>query len=359
MAEPFRIIDTGVREGRANIAFDAALIEERQAGNVPDTIRFLRFPPTALIGRHQDLSREVNLDYCAANGVGTVRRITGGGAIYLDEGQLGWELVFHRASLGIAALPDIAREVCNAAAAGLRELGVDARFRPRNDVEVDGRKISGTGGFYDGDILIYQGTVLVDLNPERMVSALRIPESKLAKRKLDSGAERVITLKELLGSSLPDLETVQRALIGGFREVLGIEAEYGEITAGEERLARKHFDEEIGTDEFVAEINDPAAEHEVLVGSHTGAGGTIDAFVKLEGPTRKLLQRVLLSGDFFITPPRVVFDLEAQLQGIRLDEVEPAIEQFFRDTEIDMLSVTPDDFCASIVDALEQGGANV
>jgi lipoate-protein ligase A len=359
MAEPFRIIDTGVREGRANIAFDAALIEERQAGNVPDTIRFLRFPPTALIGRHQDLSREINLDYCAANGVGTVRRITGGGAIYLDEGQLGWELVFHRASLGIAALPDIAREVCNAAAAGLRELGVDARFRPRNDIEVDGRKISGTGGFYDGDILIYQGTVLVDLDPERMVSALRIPESKLAKRKLDSGAERVVTLKALLGSSLPDLETVQRALIRGFREVLGIEAEYGEITAGEERLARKHFDEEIGTDEFVAEINDPAAEHEVLVGSHTGAGGTIDAFVKLEGPTRKLLQRVLLSGDFFITPPRVVFDLEAQLQGIRLDEVEPAIEQFFRDTEIDMLSVTPDDFCASIVDALEQGGANV
>jgi lipoate-protein ligase A len=359
MAEPFRIIDTGVREGRANIAFDAALIEERQAGNVPDTIRFLRFPPTALIGRHQDLSREINLDYCAANGVGTVRRITGGGAIYLDEGQLGWELVFHRASLGIAALPDIAREVCNAAAAGLRELGVDARFRPRNDIEVDGRKISGTGGFYDGDILIYQGTVLVDLDPERMVSALRIPESKLAKRKLDSGAERVVTLKALLGSSLPDLETVQRALIRGFREVLGIEAEYGEITAGEERLARKHFDEEIGTDEFVAEINDPAAEHEVLVGSHTGAGGTIDAFVKLEGPTRKLLQRVLLSGDFFITPPRVVFDLEAQLQDIRLDEVEPAIERFFRDTEIDMLSVTPDDFCASIVDALEQGGANV
>jgi len=59
MANTFRIIDTGVREGRANIAFDAALIEERQADRVPDTIRFLRFPPTALIGRHQDLSREV------------------------------------------------------------------------------------------------------------------------------------------------------------------------------------------------------------------------------------------------------------------------------------------------------------
>jgi len=62
MSKTFRIIDTGVREGRANIAFDAALIEERQADHVPDTIRFLRFPPTALIGRHQDLSREVDLE---------------------------------------------------------------------------------------------------------------------------------------------------------------------------------------------------------------------------------------------------------------------------------------------------------
>ena len=181
MSAPFRIIDTGVREGRANIAFDPALIELRQQGKVPDTIRFMRFPPTALIGRHQDLSHEIDLDFCARENIGVVRRMTGGGAIYLDEGQLGWELVFHRASLGIANLPDIAAALCNAAAAGLRELGVNAKFRPRNDIEVDGRKISGTGGFFDGDILIYQGTVLVDMDAHRMVQALNIPAAKVAK----------------------------------------------------------------------------------------------------------------------------------------------------------------------------------
>ena len=355
MSSAFRIIDTGVREGRANIAFDAALIEERQAGHVPDTIRFLRFPPTALIGRHQDLSGEINLDYCQANGVGIVRRITGGGAIYLDEGQLGWELVFHRSSLGIAALPDLAREICNAAAAGLSKLGIDARFRPRNDIEVDGRKISGTGGFFDGDILIYQGTVLVDLNPQRMVSALNIPENKLAKRKLDSAAERVVTLKELLGADLPDLETVKQVLVKGFSEGLGIAAEPGSITDEEERLAQKYFDEEIGSDEFVAEIDNPAAQDKVLSGSHTGPGGTINSFVKLEGPTRSMLQRVLISGDFFVTPPRLVFDLEAHLKGIRLAEIDEAIEGFFNNSDIDMLSVKPADFRSSIANALASG----
>ena len=348
----FRIIDTGVREGRSNIAFDAALIELRQANKIPDTIRFMRFPPTALIGRHQDLSREIDLAYCAQDGVGTVRRITGGGAIYLDEGQLGWELVFHRASLGIAALPDLAREICNAAAAGLTKLGVNAKFRPRNDIEVDGRKISGTGGFFDGDILIYQGTVLVDMNAEQMVRALNVPQQKVAKHNLDSAAQRVVTLKELLGNDLPDIETIKAALVSSFSEHFGITAEPGVISEEEEVLATKHFDEEIGTDEFVAEIDNPAAADNVLTGTHTGAGGTINAFVKLEGPTEKILQRVLLSGDFFVTPPRVVFDLEAHLQGTRLVDVEQKIKQFFVETAIGMLSVTVDDFATAINNAI-------
>ncbi len=341
-----------MREGRANIAFDAALIELRQADKIPDTIRFMRFPPTALIGRHQDLSREIDLDYCAHDGVGTVRRITGGGAIYLDEGQLGWELVFHRASLGIAALPDVAREICNAAAAGLTKLGVDARFRPRNDIEVDGRKISGTGGFFDGDILIYQGTVLVDMNADQMVRVLRVPQQKVARHNLDSAAQRVVTLKELLGNDLPDIETIQAALVSGFSEHFGIAAQAGAIAAEEEALATVYFDEEIGTDEFVAEIDNPADADDVLEGTHTGPGGTINSFVKLEGPTRQILQRVLISGDFFITPPRVVYDLEAHVQGSRLSEIESRVKEFFDEADIGMLSVTADDFLSSINNAI-------
>ncbi len=352
MPGPFRIIDTGVREGRANIAFDPALIELRQQDRVPDTIRFMRFPPTALIGRHQDLSREINLEYCAENGVGIVRRVTGGGAIYLDEGQLGWELVFHRASLGIPSLPDLAAAICNAAAAGLRELGVKARFRPRNDIEVGGRKISGTGGFFDGDVLIYQGTVLVDMNAAQMVRALNIPEAKVAKHDLDSAEQRIVTLKELLGDDVPDMETIKNALIRGFEMGLGMTAEPGEITEAEEALARQYYDEEIGSDEFVAEIDNPGGGDKLLEGTHTSMGGTINSYVKLEGPTLGILQRVLITGDFFVTPPRVVFDLEAALAGTRLEDIESTIERFFEETEIEMLSVIGEDFTASISDAI-------
>lgn len=351
MVKTFRVIDTGVRDGRRQIAFDQAMIDLRQTGRIPDTVRFLRFPPTALIGRHQALSREVKLDYCRSHGIGVVRRITGGGAIYFDEGQLGWELVFDRATLGIASLADLARDICEAAAAGLGRLGVNARYRPRNDIEVGGRKISGTGGFFEENTLFYQGTVLVDMNPADMIAALNVPEAKLAKRALDSAAQRVATLKELLGAA-PAIGTIQQALLAGFAERLGIEPAPGAITAEEEALAARYYEEEIGTDAFVAEIDDPGAGDGVLEGSHTGAGGTVTAYVRLEGPARDRVREVLITGDFFVTPPRTVFDLEAGLRNVPVGQIGAAIERFFAQAKIGLLTVSPADFRTAIESAI-------
>jgi len=349
--KPFRVIDTGIREGRRQIAFDQALIELHKAGRSPDTIRFLRFPPTALIGRHQALSREVKLDYCRAHNVGIVRRITGGGAIYFDEGQLGWELVFHRATLGIASLGELARAICEAAAAGLSKLGVAARYRPRNDIEVDGRKISGTGGFFDDDTLFYQGTVLVDMNPADMVAALNVARAKLEKRSLDSAAQRVVTLKELLGRA-PDLAAIEQALVAGFAERLGITAQWGAISAEEEAAAAKHYDE-IGSDAFVHEIDDPGADASVRCGSHTGAGGTVTAYLRLEGAGNPRVREALLTGDFFVTPPRTVFDLEATLRNVPVAEAGAAVERFFDQAKVGLLTVSPADFRAAVEAALK------
>ena len=235
MSKPFRVLDTGVLEGRLNIAIGQAIVEARQQGTVPDTLRFLRFPPTALVGRHQALGQEIDLDYCRENDIGLARRITGGGAIFMEPGLLGWELAFDRKTLGVRSLPDLTRVICEAAAEGISRLGVNARFRPRNDIEVDGRKISGTGGFFDGDTLFYQGTVLVDMDPQVMVSALRVPKAKLAKRELDSAEQRVVTLRELLGDNTPGLAEIQAALSNAFSERFGLEMTHGKLT-DEERL---------------------------------------------------------------------------------------------------------------------------
>lgn len=351
MTRPFRVIDTGIRDGRRQIAFDQALIDLHRARAIPDTIRFLRFPPTALVGRHQDLSREVKLGHCRARGIGVARRITGGGALYFDEGQLGWELVFHRSTLALATLAELARAICEAAAAGLSRLGVDARYRPRNDIEVGGRKVSGTGGFFDGDTLFYQGTVLIDLDPADMIAALNVPQAKLAKRALDSAAQRVVTLKELLGAA-PSIAAVQEALLAGFAERLGIDIVRGEITAAEEATAARLHDEEIGTEAFVAEIDRPEADGEVRCGTHTGAGGTVTVYVRLEGARDERIREALVTGDFFVTPPRVIYDLEGALRGVAVGEVREAIERFFAGAAVGLLTVTPADFACAFEAAL-------
>ena len=349
-----RILDTGVIEGRLNIAFGQAIVEAHGGGQVPDTLRFLRFPPTALVGRHQALGQEIDLDYCREHGIGVVRRITGGGAIYLDPGQLGWELALHRSTLGGGALENVARRICEAAADGISRLGIDARYRPRNDIEVGGRKISGTGGFFDGDTLFYQGTVLVDMDPRTMVSALRVPRAKLAKHELDSAEQRVVTLRELLGENTPGLAEIQAALVAAFCEHLGLAPAPGTISAAERREAEILHREEIGTEEFVTGIEEPPRARGDLAGERVCPGGTIRSYLRLEGPAQNRIRGALITGDFFVTPPRVIFDLESRLRGVYLEDLDSVITDFFEDAGVDVLSVAPGDFVASIRDALDR-----
>ncbi len=329
MSARFRVVDAGLQQGRYNIALDQAMLELHQAGAIPDSVRFIHFRPSALVGRHQELSQEVDLEYCRRHGIGVGRRITGGGAIYLDEGQLGWELVFSRRTLGAAPLAEVARRICEAAALGLSGLGIDARFRPRNDIEVDGRKLSGTGGFFDGDSLIYQGTVLVDLDPAAMIGALRIPQAKLAKRGLDSAAARVVTLRELLADATPTISAVEAALLDGFERALGIGFERAALSDAERERAQRLYDESIGREAFVAEIDAPPAGRGVRVGTHAAPGGTIKAYLRCEGDPARRIGHALLTGDFFVAPPRLIYDLEAQLRGVAIEDAAATVEAFF------------------------------
>jgi len=349
--KPLRVLDTGVTEGRLNIALGQALVESHLAGRSPDTLRFLRFPATALVGRHQALAQELDLDYCRSKGIGTARRITGGGAIFLDPGQLGWEIVIKRQTLGMVNLTQVTRKLCEAAADGLSALGIAASYRPRNDIEVDGRKISGTGGFFDGETLFFQGTVLVDMDPQTMLGALRVPRSKLEKRGLLSAAERVVTLRELLGETTPSLEAIQYALAHAFGRRFGLDLVPDRMTDEEYSRGQTLCREEIGTEEFVNEIDMPDGLTGVRCGEHTGAGGTIRSYLRLEGSAHNTVREVLISGDFFVTPPRVVYDLEARLRRIRVKDIGAAVREFFATANIDVLSVTPDDFVQSLENA--------
>jgi lipoate---protein ligase len=351
---PFRLIDSGVADGRHQIAYDAALTELHEAGRAPDTLRFLRFPPTVLIGLHQSMQREVQVDRCRAEGVGLVRRVSGGGAIYLDPGQVGWELVFRRGTLPETDLGGIARIICDAVAGGLSDaFGIDARFRPRNDIEVDGRKLSGTGGFWQGDTMVYQGTVLIDMDAARVRDLLNVPAAKLARHGAADVGDRLVTLKALLGEA-PSVNAVQEAVRTGLERHLEIITTPDTPNTEERALTEAKLTAEIGTDAFVFGEPEPAGE-DVATAETTHPGGTLRADLRLEGPPGgRRIREALVTGDFFVAPPRIILDLEAHLRGLPAAEAANATDAFFAANPAGTLSLPVPAFAAIIAEAISE-----
>ncbi len=98
----WRLLDTNPMSAAENMALDDALVELRGEGRSPDTIHFLQFTPRAvLVGFHQAISEEVRTGFCENQGIEVNRRITGGGAIFFDESQLGWEVICDKAFFGV------------------------------------------------------------------------------------------------------------------------------------------------------------------------------------------------------------------------------------------------------------------
>lgn len=354
MGKEWRLLDTGLRRAAENIALNRALLEARAAGEAISTLRFLRFEPCALLGYHQSAEQELNLDYCRTHGITVQRRITGGGAIYFDQTQIGWELYLHKAELGTADMQAITRRICEAAANGISSLGVEAEFRPRNDIEVGGKKVSGTGGAFDGDALMFQGTLLVEFDVEKMLRILRIPAEKLSDKAIASARERVANLADLLGSA-PDLNVVKQALAEGFAEAFGVTFRENGLNAAETGRYREAL-AEIDHPEWVDMVAKPESDMPILEASRKFPGGLLRVRVAYDRRLERVKQ-VWFTGDVFITPRRRVADLEAALRDVSAGRVGGIVEDFFARNPADMLGLVPADFVTVLFLALAQGKA--
>ena len=347
-----RVVDSGLRDARFNLSLTEALSRGRRDGTTPDTLRFQHFPPSAIIGRHQLLHREVDLDWVTANGVQTARRMTGGGAIVMGPGLLGWELILSRRIVP-RGLDDATALICTGVADAVARFGVPAAYRPRNDVEVMGRKISGTGAYFDGEVLVFQGTVLVELDLGFMTSALRLPVRKLGKRGLAAMAERVTDLKTLLGTT-PPMAQVQAEMAISLAAALGLTPREDVLTPVELAAAQVIEAAEIGTEAFVIG-HDDALPMEGRIVAHCAqtAGGAIEVLLKLRDGTATVVDQALITGDFFAEPPAIIPGLEAHLRGRPVQDLAGATRWHLDAAGAQFLGVDREGFVAAIAGAAE------
>jgi lipoate-protein ligase A len=318
MKEQWRLLDPGPLPAWQQMALDKVVIEARARDEVPNTLRFMEFSPhTALVGYHQAVDLEIDRHEAQRLGVEINRRITGGGAIYMDPQQLGWELClkFDEAERirPDALYPKLSQVVIDA----LKAWGINAQFRPVNDVEVEGRKISGTGGTDYHGAVIYQGTLLLEFNVEIMLRILRLPIEKLTDKVIDSFQKRLITMRELLGY-VPAIEDVKHTVRDSLTRIFGVDLTLSSLTAQEKSqwlATRDTYREERWVDLRTVPQRD--AKYPIRALTHKAPGGLIRAMVQTDLRGTRI-KTAFITGDFFVYPDRALLDLESRLKDAPL-----------------------------------------
>jgi lipoate-protein ligase A len=229
MPRRWRLVDSGLVPSAESAALDEAILEAHVQGAVPGTLHFYRRSvPTVSIGYFQKVADSVDLLECQRRGVSIVRRKSGGSSIYTDSGQLIYGLVIDGRDVpeGESAFSII----CEAIARALSSFGVDARYRPPNDVEVGGRKLSGNAQLMRKGSVLQHGTVIVDTDLATMDAVLKLAPVK--DRKVAKPSDRVTTLKSLLGR-VPYMVSIKNSIAKEISETLDAEFKQDDLTDGE------------------------------------------------------------------------------------------------------------------------------
>ncbi|MDR2161943.1 MAG: lipoate--protein ligase [Desulfovibrio sp.] len=152
-----------------------------------------------IVGKHQNTVAEINADFVKKNNIHVVRRLSGGGAVYHDLGNVNFTFITQAGVPGAFDFASFCRPVLRA----LAELGVEADINGRNDMTIDGRKFSGNAQYYRGGRVLHHGTILYDSNLSIVGEALVIPKDKIESKGLTSIRSRVTNVKAYMLEKIP------------------------------------------------------------------------------------------------------------------------------------------------------------
>lgn len=250
--EEWRLIDLEVLSGPMTMAIDEAILRLATLGESPPTLRLYRWNPSAVsIGYFQSIHEEVDLEICKKLEVDVVRRITGGGAVYHDyDGEITYSIIVKEDNPKIPTdIMESYELLCQGIVGGLKNLGMNAEFKPINDIIVNGRKISGNAQTRRQNVLLQHGTILVDFDPGAMFKVLKVSEAKISDKLIQSVRERVTSIRNEMEDEIT-FEQVRKALIEGFQGALQINFREGRLSKSERELADRLLKEKYSSEQW-------------------------------------------------------------------------------------------------------------
>ena len=184
----WQLLPAVARPPLMNMALDEVLVERVGAGERPPTLRVWGWSaPCVVLGRFQSVRNEVNEDAAARHGVEIVRRISGGGAMFIEpRGAITWSLYAPESITAGLTFAESYRFFDSWVVDALRELGIDAWYAPLNDITSTAGKIGGAAQARRGGAVLHHTTMAFDMNVPLMLEVLRIGKEKLSDKGVTS-----------------------------------------------------------------------------------------------------------------------------------------------------------------------------
>jgi len=210
MFKQIRVLETGCNPGAWNMALDESLLTNLVDHDTPILRLYGWQPPCVSIGYFQSMEEEVDVLKCSNMGVDVVRRITGGGAV-LHEFELTYTFITKNYPANILESYHL---ICEPVVLCLDRLGYSAKYVPLNDIVVDNKKVSGNAQTRKNNILLQHGTILLDVDVEKMFSMLKVPSEKIKDKMIKDVKARVTGINR-------SFEDVASNLKESFAEIFG------------------------------------------------------------------------------------------------------------------------------------------
>ena len=191
MEAPTLYLETGSTDPAYNLAFEETVLNCRWTGEI---LILWQNENTVVIGQNQNAEAEIDRAFVEAHNIRVIRRMTGGGAVYHDLGNLNYSFITDAGDAEHLTLERFTRPIVEA----LRGLGLSAEASGRNDILVEGRKVSGTAQRIAKGRILYHGTLLFDANPDMIAGALQADPAKFQSKSTRSVRSRVVNIRPLL-----------------------------------------------------------------------------------------------------------------------------------------------------------------
>lgn len=205
-----RYLETGSTDPFYNLAFEEVVLRHRREGNY---LILWQNDNTVVIGQNQNAEAEINRTFVEAHGIRVVRRTTGGGAVYHDLGNLNYSFITDAGDAASLSMQEFTRPVVEA----LQGLGLSAETSGRNDILVNGRKVSGTAQRLLKGRVLHHGTLLFDSDPDMVAGALHVDPAKFVSKGAKSVRSRIGNIRSQLprDMELPEFWSYLKKTLSG------------------------------------------------------------------------------------------------------------------------------------------------